>query len=113
MNAVNTLSKAESLIHELSEADKVQLLKWLEKEVNNGSSGIEKADTVMGGSACIRQTRIPVWLLEQARRQGTSEAELLRNYPQLTAADLTNAWDYANTHGIEIEEAISTNEADD
>src|SRR5438045_9634414 len=55
---------------------------------------IERTPKVMGGAACIRQTRIPVWLLEQARRLGTSEIDLLRNYPHLTTLDLTPAWQY-------------------
>lgn len=113
MNAVITLTEAEKAISTLSESDKAQLLRWLEKEVNNGFSGIEKTENVMGGAACIRQTRIPVWLLEQAREQGVSEVDLLRNYPQLTANDLANAWDYVNSHQAEIEEAINANEADD
>lgn len=113
MNATETLIKTEKIIAELSEADKIQLLKWLEKEVKNGSSGIEKTENVMGGAACIRQTRIPVWLLEQARRQNVSEAELLNNYPQLTASDLANTWDYIDFHLEEIENAISANENED
>lgn len=113
MNAEITLKEAETLIAELSESDKAELLRWLEKEVKNGFSGIEKTEGVMGGAACIRQTRIPVWLLEQARRQGISEIDLLRNYPQLTAQDLANAWDYADFHKEEIENAILANEADD
>lgn len=113
MNAVFTLNEAEKVIANLSEADKAQLLRWLEKEVKNGFAGIEKTENVMGGAACVRQTRIPVWLLEQARRQGVSEIDLLRNYPQLTAQDLANAWDYVSSHQNEIEDAISANEADD
>lgn len=113
MNAVFTLNEAEKVIANLSEADKAQLLRWLEKEVKNGFAGIEKTENVMGGAACIRQTRIPVWLLEQARRQGVSEVDLLRNYPQLTAQDLANAWDYVNFYRAEIENAISANEAED
>lgn len=113
MSATDTLIKTEKIIAELSEADKIELLKWLEKEVKNGSAGIEKTENVMGGAACIRQTRIPVWLLEQARQQGVSEAELLNNYPQLTASDLANAWDYVNSHKTEIENAISANDAED
>jgi uncharacterized protein (DUF433 family) len=113
MNAVNTLKEAKNVIANLSETDKEQLLRWLEKEVKNGFAGIEKTENVMGGAACVRQTRIPVWMLEQARRQGASEIDLLRNYPQLTAQDLANAWDYVNFHRAEIEANIAANEADD
>ncbi len=113
MDAVITLNEAEKVIANLSESDKAQLLRWLEKEVKNGFPGIEKTENVLGGAACIRQTRIPVWLLEQARRQGVSEVDLLRNYPQITANDLANAWDYVNSHRAEIEAAITANESDD
>ena len=113
MNTNISLKEAENIVANLSEAEKAQLLRWLEKEVKNGYSGIEKTENVMGGAACIRQTRIPVWLLEQARRQGASEIDLLRNYPNLTAQDLANAWDYAASHTAEIEEVISANETDE
>ena len=113
MNATITLNEAEQAIANLSESDKAQLLRWLEKEVKNGFAGIEKNEDVMGGAACIRRTRIPVWLLEQARQQGVSEVGLLRNYPRLTANDLANAWDYVNSHQTEIKNAINANEADD
>lgn len=112
MDGINTLTKAESIISELSEADKAQLPRWLEKEVGNDFEGIEKNENIMGGAACVRQTRIPVWLLEQARRQGVSEADLLRNYPQLSANDPANAWDYVGLNKTEIEEAIFANEAE-
>ena len=113
MNAVNTLKETELAIAGLSKAEKAQLLKWLARDVDDAFPGIEKNQNVMGGAACIRQTRIPVWLLEQARRQGVSEVDLLRNYPGLTAQDLVNAWDYADAHREEIENQISENEAED
>ena len=55
--------------------------------------------------------RIPVWLLVQARRLGTSEAELLRAYPTLRAEDLANAWAYYRAHRDEIGQQIQENEA--
>src|SRR5437868_3515714 len=113
MSAVITLKEAENLIAELSEPDKAQLFRWLEKDLKNDFPGIEKTPGVMGGVACVRQTRIPVWLLEQARRQGVSEAEILLNYPTLTAQDLANAWDYVSSHHDEIETQIAACEAED
>ena len=112
MNAVTNLNEAERVIANLSESDKAQLLRWLEKQVRNGFAGIEKTENVMGGAACVGQTRIPVWMLEQARRQGVSEVDLLRNYPQISAQDLANAWDYVNAHQAEIENQIKENEID-
>jgi uncharacterized protein (DUF433 family) len=34
---------------------------------------------------------MPVWVLEQARRLGSSEAALLQSYPTLRAENLANA----------------------
>ena len=75
------------------------------------SSGIESTPGVCGGAACVVRTRIPVWLLENARRLGTPEAELLRAYPQLRAEDLANAWAYVRSHRDEIDGEIRENEA--
>jgi uncharacterized protein (DUF433 family) len=44
---------------------------------------------------------------------GTTEAELLRAYPTLRAADLVNAWNYARSHATEIEADIRENEEAD
>ena len=65
---------------------------------------------VFGGEPCIVRTRIPVWLLEQARRLGVSEADLLRSYPMLRAEDLANAWAYVRAYRTEIEQQIQENE---
>lgn len=73
-------------------------------------SGIESTPGVCGGEPRIAGTRIPVWTLEQARRLGASEADLLRDYPGLRAADLVNAWSYVATHREEIEAQIRRNE---
>ena len=49
---------------------------------------------------------------EQARELGTSEADLLRSYPNLRAEDLANAWAYVRAHRAEIAAQIVQNEAD-
>jgi uncharacterized protein (DUF433 family) len=69
-------------------------------------SGIQKTPGVMGEEACIRKTRIPVWLLVSYRRQGATDAHILEGHPDLSAADLANAWAYADAHFDEIETAI-------
>jgi uncharacterized protein (DUF433 family) len=61
---------------------------------------------VSGGEPCIVRTRVPVWILEQARRSGAAEAELLRSYPALRAEDLVNAWAYVRAHRDEIDAQI-------
>jgi uncharacterized protein (DUF433 family) len=71
--------------------------------------GIEKTNGVCGGEACIVATRVPVWVLEQAKRLGTSNRELRQDYPSLKATDLAAAWAYVKTHRAEIESAIEEN----
>lgn len=107
---MNTI--AESAISALSRNEKVELLQWLVEDLGDCFPGIEKTEGVCGGAACIRQTRIPVWILENARRQGVSEAGLLLDYPTLTAQDLANAWSYVRSHREEIEREIAENEED-
>jgi uncharacterized protein (DUF433 family) len=82
----------------------------LEELIARLGSGIESTLGVCGGEPRIAGTRIPVWTLEQGRRLGASEADLLRDYPGLRAADLVNAWTYVATHGAEIEAQIRDNE---
>lgn len=78
--------------------------------MDEGFPGIESIPGVSGGEACIAGTRIPVWLLVQARKLGTTEAELLRAYPTLRAEDLSNAWAYYRAYRDEIDRQIRENE---
>lgn len=71
---------------------------------------IQKTPGVCGGDACIRQTRIPVWLLEESLRLGLSESEILEDHPSLRVDDLANAWAYVRTHRDEIDRNIKENE---
>jgi uncharacterized protein (DUF433 family) len=80
------------------------------RDIAEAFPGIGSSPGVCGGEPCIVRTRIPVWILEQARRLGTSEAELLRSYPTLRAEDLANAWAYVRAHRGEIDEQIKGNE---
>ncbi|MBA3712810.1 MAG: DUF433 domain-containing protein [Pyrinomonadaceae bacterium] len=113
---MNNLKEAEQAIAGLSPAEKAQLLEQLIRDLQtqpDAFPGIEMTPGVVGGAACIRQTRIAVWMLEEARRVGISDAELLHNYPGLTAQDLANAWNYVRVHQAEIDEQIKLNENDD
>ena len=71
---------------------------------------VQKPPAVLGGDARIGDTRIPVWLLVLARKQGQTDAQLLDAYPALTAADLDAAWDYYRERPVEVEQAIWFND---
>ncbi|MGL4464423.1 MAG: DUF433 domain-containing protein [Planctomycetia bacterium] len=75
-----------------------------------GYPSIVSTPNVCGGSARLIRTRIPIWLLEQWRRQGMSEIDVLRSYPTLNAADLVAAWSYVAQNKDEIEREIKENE---
>jgi len=101
------------MLSEMTRAEKAELLQWIVRDLGDDFPGIESKPDVLGGVPCITRTRIPVWLLEQARRLGTSEADLLRDYPTLNVQDLANAWNFVRSHRSEIEEQIAANERDD
>src|ERR1035438_1896973 len=109
---MSALEAAEEILAKLSHAEKAQLLRWTASDLSDAFSGIESRPGVCGGEPCIVRTRIPVWVLEQARRLGISEAELLRSYPTLRAEDLANTWAYVRSHRNEINREIQDNEAD-
>lgn len=108
---MSAIQEIEKLLSGLSRSEKAHLLQLMVQDLGDAFPGIESSPDVCGGEARIVRTRIPVWLLEQARRLGTSEGELLRSYPTLRAEDLTNAWAYVRSHRDEIEEEIRENEA--
>ena len=100
----------EKIYKTLSRAEKAQLLQWAARDLGDSFPGIESNPQVCGGEPCIVRTRIPVWLLAQARRLGTSEADLLHSYPTLRAEDLANAWAYERSHRKELDSQIKANE---
>jgi uncharacterized protein (DUF433 family) len=101
----------ERLLSTMNRADKAQLLQWIVQDLGDAFPGIESNPQVCGGESCIGRTRIPVWLLVQARNLGMSEADILRSYPTLRAEDLAATWGYYRTHRSEIDDEIKENEA--
>jgi len=77
------------------------------------ASWISKQPDRCGGDACVRYTRIPVWVLANYRRLGTPDAEILEAYPSLGPGDLETAWVYAAANALEIDQAIRANEEGD
>jgi uncharacterized protein (DUF433 family) len=107
---MNTLDQAAELVARMSAGEKVELLHLVAGQLGDAQLGIDHRPEVCGGEACIVRTRIPVWILEQARRLGATEIELLRSYPTLRAADLVNAWAYVSQHPEEIDSQIHATE---
>jgi len=104
------LQEAEKLLAGMPPGEKAQILQWLVQDIWNAFPGIEDHPNVCGGVPCVIRTRIPVWVLIQARLSGISDAELLRCYPTLRAEDLTNAWGYYRAHRDEISRQIIEND---
>ncbi len=105
------LEQAEKLLSEMSPAEKAQVLQLIVRELGEEFPGIESTPDICGGEARIVRTRIPVWVIEHARRLGTSEAEILRSFPTLRVSDIINALAYAMSHQEEIDRDINENEA--
>lgn len=114
----DALSEVEAILPKLSPSERVQLIEKLTREIyastlalGHGVPGIEVDPAVCGGEPRIVRTRIPVWLLEQARRLGKTDDDLLAAYPTLRSDDLLHAWAYVGQHFDEIERQIRENEA--
>jgi uncharacterized protein (DUF433 family) len=106
LNTNMTLKELQPQLQALTPEEKTQAIQFLAQSLTNFWSGIQKTPGVCGGDACIGQTRIPVWLLISYRRQGASDAHILEGHPDLSAADLLNAFAYAEVHIDEIDRAI-------
>jgi uncharacterized protein (DUF433 family) len=107
------LDEAARLFAKMDITEKARARELLDREVDNSFPGIKRTPGVCGGSACIGNTRIPVWLLWGFHTDGVSDRWLLENYPTLTAEDIANAYAYARAHLSEIEEDIRQNDSDD
>ena len=108
---MSAFHEVEKLLSQMSRAEKARLLQLVVQDLGDAFPGIEITPGVSGGEPRIVRTRIPVWVLEQARRLGASEADMLRTYPTLRSEDLANAWAYVSSHREEIEQQIRENEA--
>ena len=100
------LDQAEALPARMTRGEKAQLLQRVVQAIGDAYPGIDMIDDVCGGEPIVVRSRIPVWTLEQARRLGSSEADLLSAYPGLRAEDLGNAWAYVRSHRDQIDQQI-------
>ena len=67
---------------------------------------VKKTPGVVGSHACIRNTRIAVWVLISLMQVGADDAKLLSKYPGLSLIDLAARLYYAS-YRAEIDEAIA------
>ena len=100
----------DALLSGMTPGEKARLLQRVAQELGDAFPGIDSIPGVCGGDATIVRTRIPVWLLEQARRLGATEATLLQTYPSLQAEDLAHTWAYVRAHRDEIDRQIREHE---
>ena len=108
---MSPIEQAEALVAKMTRGEKAQLLQRVARDTGDAYPGIDSTADVAGGDPCMARTRVPAWTLEQARRRGASEAELLRTFPGLRAEDLANAWAYVRAHRDRIDTQIRDNEA--
>ena len=55
---------------------------------------ITSKKAIMGGTPCIRGTRIPVWCIKSFDHQGYSVEQIMDEYPDLAAAQILAALKY-------------------
>jgi uncharacterized protein (DUF433 family) len=108
---MSAVEKLKGLLSTLGEHERALLLEMIARDLGAEFPGIERSEGVCGGDPRVVRTRIPVWLLAQARRQGLSDDDILRAYPTLRREDLAFAWAYCHLHADEIDEQIRENEA--
>lgn len=95
--------KAELPVSGIARATSVEVIsiEWIVRQAG-----------VCGGDACIQDSRIAVWVLEQWRRKGCEDNKILELYPALNSKKLKAAWHYVASRKDEIDKRIIENEDD-
>lgn len=110
---MTNIDEMEEIIMKLSPAERARLLQKIVQHLGESFPNIESDTEICGGEPRIIRTRIPIWLLIQAHKLGTTDADILKSYPSLRAEDLVSAWAYYRGHREEIEKQIRENEEND
>jgi len=105
-----TLQELETRLQTLTPIERARVLQLLLQTSDPTSRSITKTPGVVGGDACLADTRLPVWLFVDLRHQGATDTEILGLYPHLSAADLVDVWVYAYANPEEIEDALRDQE---
>jgi uncharacterized protein (DUF433 family) len=108
---MSKLEQIKQLLDGMDARECAVVLDRVARHLGREFPGIERTPGVCGGEPRIVRTRIPVWMLVQARRQGLSDVDLLADYPTLREDDLVLAWAYGETHAEEIDRQITENES--
>lgn len=103
---MSKLELVSTLIEDLTPEERGQILGQIVALMNVSELGIRHTPGICGGRARIRDTRIPVWTIIEAKKSGASDLEILQDFPGLTAEDLTNAVRYYEGHKVEIEQDL-------
>jgi uncharacterized protein (DUF433 family) len=101
-----TLKDLESQLLALTPAEKQRVIQLLTQSLTSNQADITKPVKTGGGEARIGNTQIAVWELVNAKELGCNDDALLQIYPQLTALDLANAWEYAEANADEISRTL-------
>lgn len=107
---MSKLEQVSTLIDDLTLEERAQILAQIVALMNVSEMGIRHTPGVCGGRARIRDTRIPVWTIVEIKKAGASDLDILRDFPGLTAEDLTNAMRYYHGHQAEIEQDLKEQE---
>ena len=67
---MSKLKELETQLLSLKPSEQASIIQLLSNNLANTWEGIRKTPNVMGGEACIRETRIPIWLLVSYRNMG-------------------------------------------
>ncbi|HEY2413361.1 MAG TPA: DUF433 domain-containing protein [Pirellulaceae bacterium] len=68
------------------------------KSGNNGTERVVSTPGVCGGDWRIKGTRITLRVLAESRLLGSTDKDLLEDYPSLTKEDLAAAWAFSAEH---------------
>lgn len=104
---MSALEQIEVLLPQLTPDERARLASLM------GPPRIKHTPGVVGGSARLGQTRIAVWILEEARREGASDGQILEMYPTLSSEDLDAVWRYTAQNLEEIERDIRENDEEE
>jgi type III restriction enzyme len=71
---------------------------------------ITRRKNICGGRSVVAGTRIPVWSLIKWYKMGMAVEDIIREFPQLTPAQVHDAFSYYYDNMYEVEREVAENE---